>query len=393
VIEEIGIDIANFTTGSDAALIGSWNKEETSEGTQTTLIPGALAGKKCLNIDEGSILFDTKNRHLQEVILYLQQALNAVGTRANILTKLLKDGEINTESRISLWLTTFPPDGVREVVLGKGVFQRVLLLIRPWAVERRENVSERRMNTAFRKPPDFEHGIGEFRDYFRTIRKNYRDRILSLADITLIEWGNLEFDEINQIPTGQEALVQSVMYDVWVFSNDYHPLLNAHKDHMYELVRLMNEQMMSVCAAFIPNLLNYTIIFSVHIALLEQYTQHGEVRDYKVTGDHLDMAAEIIYDLYEDLVTWLESEIELTQATEARKIKKEAWRKAYASCKVVSVDKKEGDWVRKAELLNIYALENGGISRNSQFLHFKNAKKLFNETHIGVSKFVQWVED
>jgi len=249
------------------------------------------------------------------------------------------------------------------------------------------------MNTAFRKPPDFEHGIGEFRDYFRTIRKNYRDRILSLADITLIEWGNLEFDEINQIPTGQEALVQSVMYDVWVFSNDYHPLLNAHKDHMYELVRLMNEQMMSVCAAFIPNLLNYTIIFSVHIALLEQYTQHGEVRDYKVTGDHLDMAAEIIYDLYEDLVTWLESEIELTQATEARKIKKEAWRKAYASCKVVSVDKKEGDWVRKAELLNIYALENGGISRNSQFLHFKNAKKLFNETHIGVSKFVQWVED
>ena len=107
----------------------------------------------------------------------------------------------------------------------------------------------------------------------------------------------------------------------------------------------------------------------------------------------MEMAAEIIYDLYEDLVTWLESEIELTQATEARKIKKEAWRKAYASCKVVSVEKMGGDWVRKAELLNIYAKENGGISRNSQFLHFKNAQKLFNETNLGVSKFVQWVED
>ena len=79
--------------------------------------------------------------------------MNPVGTRANVLTKHLKDGEIKTESRVSFWLTTFPPDGVREVVLGKGVFQRVLLLIRPWTVEHREDVSERRMNTAFRRPP------------------------------------------------------------------------------------------------------------------------------------------------------------------------------------------------------------------------------------------------
>tara|TARA_R110002020_G_scaffold14091_4_gene50145 strand:- start:7683 stop:9110 length:1428 start_codon:yes stop_codon:yes gene_type:complete len=390
IIEDIGIEIANFTTGSDAALIGSWNKTNAgTEDEQLDLVPGLLAGKKCLNFDEGSILFDTKSKHLQEVILYLQQAMNPVGTRANVLTKHLKDGEIKTESRVSFWLTTFPPDGVREVVLGKGVFQRVLLLIRPWTVEQREEVSERRMNTAFTRPPEYEHGVEDFRDYYRSLRKACRDRVLLLGDRSLSEWGNLDID-------AREDLVQEIMYDFWEASVDYRPLLNAHKDHMYELVRMMDDKMMQVCAAFIPNLLNYTLIFSTHLALLDQYTQHGEIKEWAVTGDHLEMAAEIVYDLYEDLVMWLESEIELTQTTEARKTREGAWKKAYAKCKLVSVEDKDGDWVRKSELLTTYAKQNGGISRNTQFLHFKNARTLFIEHSVGVAKFVQsakqWVD-
>ena len=55
----------------------------------------------------------------------------------------------------------------------------------------------------------------------------------------------------------------------------------------------------------------------------------------------------------------------------------------------MAVEGKQGDWVRKSELLQIYAKMNGGISRNTQFLHFKDAKNIFTETSLGVTKYVQ----
>ena len=39
--------------------------------------------------------------------------------------------------------------------------------------------------------------------------------------------------------------------------------------------------------------------------------------------------------------------------------------------------------------MTVYAKANGGISRNTQFLHYKDAKSIFIETSLGVVKFVQ----
>ena len=382
VLEEIGITQELFSTGTDAALIGSWNKWEEDGEQHLELIEGLLSGKKALNFDEGSILFETKKQHLQEVILYLQQAMNPIGTRANTLVKHMKDGKIETESRVSFWLTTFPPQGVREVVLTKGVFQRVLLLIRPWPIERREQVSEERMNTAFRRPPEYDYSIDDFAKYFSLIRDSARERLINLTgDLTLSAWSMLNVDD-------KEKIVQSMMYDMFSTDDSFHPLLNAHKDHMYELVRLMDPQMADVVCAFIPNLLNYTVILATHMSFLDEYTNNTKVLGI-VNGDHVDMAAEIIYDLYEELVTWLESEVELQSAAKASKARLAAWKIAYNACKIVSVENRQGDWVRKSEMLKTYGVQNGGVSNNTQFLHYKEAKEVFTEVAVGVSKFVQ----
>lgn len=382
ILEELGIKTDMFSTGTNAALIGSWNKYEVDGEQVLELQEGLLSGRKALNFDEGSILFETKNQHLSEVVLYLQQAMNPVGTRANTLVKHMKDGTIETESRVSFWLTTFPPQGVREVVLSKGVFQRVLLLIRPWPIERREQVSEERTNTAFKRPPEYEYNITDFERYYRTLREACQSRVCKLAGITANDWMKKSTED-------KETIVQNVMYDMFTADRSFYALMASHKDHMYELVRMMDEKMADVVCAFIPNLLNYTISIATHFALLDEYNATESIHDWTVSGDHVEMAAEIIYDLYEELVTWLESEVELEQVSKARKGREMAWTDAFNKCKVVSVEGKEGDWVRKSDLMNVYAKANGGISRNTQFLHYKDAKSIFIETSLGVSKFVQ----
>ncbi len=382
VLESLGIKQDMFSTGSDAALIGSWNKYEEDGEQVLELQEGLLGGKKALNFDEGSLLFETKKQHLSEVVLYLQQAMNPVGTKANTLVKHLKDGTIETESRVSFWLTTFPPQGVREVVLTKGVFQRVLLLIRPWPIERREQVSEERMNTMFCRPPEYEYSIKDFESYFRTLREALQNRVCKLSNITAVEWAQKNQDE-------KEKIAQSVMYDMFRVDNSFHPILNSHKDHMYELVRLMDPKMADVVCAFIPNLLNYTGILATHFALLDEYTMTESFHDFVVGGDHVEMASEIIYDLYEELVTWLESEVELESSNKLRKTREASWKAAWNVCKLTSVEGKQGDWVRKSELLAVYAKQNGCVSRNTPFLPYKDAKDIFIETSLWVTKYVQ----
>ena len=382
VLDTLGVKQDLFSTGTDAALIGSWNKYEEDGEQVLELQEGLLAGKKALNFDEGSLLFETKKQHLSEVILYLQQAMNPVGTKANTLVKHLKDGTIETESRVSFWLTTFPPQGVREVVLTKGVFQRVLLLIRPWPIERREQVSEERMNTAFTRPPEYEYSMKDFEQYYSELRAALMKRVCQIADIPTHQWQTSTTEE-------KENIAQQVMYDVFTTDGSFHPLLNSHKDHMYELVRMMDPKMADVVCAFIPNLLNYTVILATHLSLLDEYTESGTINKWEVGGEHIEMSAEIIYDLYEELVTWLESEVELEHVSKAKQSRQASWTAAFNACKLVSVEDRPGDWVRKSELLSVYAKQNGGVSRNTQFLHFKDARDLFTEVSIGVTKYLQ----
>ena len=127
VARDSAIPTDMYTTGTDAALIGGWEESEDEHGEKIqTLKEGLLNGRKALNFDEGSIIL-SPNKHSQETVLYLQSACNPVGSNNNTLVKHTKAGRIETESLVSMWITTFPPKGVKDYVLTKGIFQRVLL--------------------------------------------------------------------------------------------------------------------------------------------------------------------------------------------------------------------------------------------------------------------------
>jgi hypothetical protein len=109
ILRDVGVPSDLYTTGTDAGLIGGFEMEEDEDGNkQAILKEGMLTGRKALNFDEGSIILNP-NKHSQETVLYLQSACNPVGSNNNKLVKHTKLGRIETESLVSLWITTYPP--------------------------------------------------------------------------------------------------------------------------------------------------------------------------------------------------------------------------------------------------------------------------------------------
>jgi hypothetical protein len=128
IMRDCGLPSEMYTSGTDAGLIGGYEIEE-EDGVKTTVLKeGMLAGRTGLNFDEGSIILNP-NRHSQETVLYLQSACNPVGSNGNELVKHTKLGTVRIESLVSLWITTYPPRGVKEYVLTKGIFQSASVLV------------------------------------------------------------------------------------------------------------------------------------------------------------------------------------------------------------------------------------------------------------------------
>jgi hypothetical protein len=123
IMKDSGMEAVDCSVGTDAAMIGSFTKDEPNGPARPQY--GVLKGRKGLNFDEGSILLKP-GQHSENLVLFLQTALNAAGTGRNRLVKHMKDGTLDYLSYVSLWITTYPPDGIKDYVLTKGIFQRVL---------------------------------------------------------------------------------------------------------------------------------------------------------------------------------------------------------------------------------------------------------------------------
>ena len=390
VAELAGLDTEMFTSGTDSALIGSFDSIKNDDGSyEITQNEGLLAGKKCLNFDEGSILLQSNPKQFfSEVILYLQQAMNPVGSHSNTLTKHMKHGTIETESRVSFWITTFPPSGVKEYVLTKGLFQRVLLYVAPWSEDMRQRVSEQRMSGVYKDMVSGTASVQEIADYFIRLKEKTRRRVLDLANIPQAMWDDMEPDE-------QDACARSVMHEMFTVAPDFDVRLQSAVHEYYTLVRGMDPQLSNVVCSFIPNILNYTVLFATHLAILDTMENDGE---WEINGDHVDMALELIYDIYEQLVIWLESEVEVGAKAAEKAVKRKAWKDAFGSRKTHDLGEVKGvGWVLKSDMLQAY----GSKQDRSQpvvYNHYltvgpKSGSPLFKEPKVKGVPYVRWVGD
>jgi len=387
VAELAGLNTDMFTSGTDSALIGSIDSvSDGSGGYDIVQNEGLLAGKKCLNFDEGSILLQSNPKQFfSEVILYLQQAMNTVGSHSNTLTKHMKNGKVETESRVSFWITSFPPSGVKEYVLTKGLFQRVLLLYRPWSDDMRQMVSERRMGGVFKNKLKEVVSLQHIADHFIGIRERTEARLCDLANMTHQEWEGLSTE-------GKEETARACMADMFTIEPSFEPQLLASVEEYYTLVRGMDKHLSDVVCSFIPNVLNYTVVFATHIAMMrvmrDDIPFNGK---WKVTGDDVEMATEIIYDIYEQLVLWLESEVEVGAKAAEKIARRDEWNGAYTTCKTIEIEGRGEGWVLKNDLFERYASQLGK-SKPTVYKRFKDVEGMFSTYRVGNAVYVRFKE-
>ena len=388
VADLAGLNIDMFTSGTDSALIGSIDSVSDGEGGyELVQNEGLLGGKKCLNFDEGSILLQSNPKQFfSEVILYLQQAMNPVGSHSNTLTKHMKNGKVETESRVSFWITSFPPSGVKEYVLTKGLFQRVLLIYRPWSDDMRQLVSERRMEGVFKNKLTEVQSLEDIAQHFIRIREKTEARLLSIANMTHQEWEALA-------PSSKEEVARGCMHEMFSIDASVHPQLMSSVEEYYTLVRGMDKHLSDVVCSFIPNILNYTVIFATHLALMRvERDELSYDAEWKITGDDVEMATEILYDIYEQLVLWLESEVEVGAKAAEKVARKEEWLDAMKSLKTVEIENKGEGWVLKNDMFQRYA-NKMGLSMPSVYRRFKDVERMFRTQRVGSAVYIQIKEE
>jgi len=358
VLKDCGLAQDMYTSGSDAGLIGGVTNETVIDenGNKETVAvqtEGMLAGQKALNFDEGSIILNP-GKHSQETVLYLQSACNPIGSNSNILVKHLSGRRIETESLVSLWITTYPPAGVKEYVITKGIFQRVLLYWSDWDMDRHMGVSMKRMEIAFTSGSKQKVSYEEIVDYFTGLEKRLRDRVLNLTEVSFAEWDAMARDD-------QEAAVQSVMNEMFTADESFYVATYDLVEDLYSLLDDLNFAIANVVASFVPAMENYSVVLATHIAMMDNV--------WVVTGEHLDMAKEIIYDLFKNLILWLEGEVEVGAKQTEKANHAKNWTTAYNLIAPVELDKKGEGWRKKAAVLKQYCLKEQ-VTRGTAFNRF-----------------------
>ena len=374
ILKDVGIPTDLYTSGTDAGLIGGFEETMVDGNKEVELKEGFLNGRKALNFDEGSIILNP-NKHSQETVLYLQSACNPVGSNNNILVKHTKQGRIETESLVSLWITTYPPAGVKEYVLTKGIFQRVLLYWSNWTMERRKNVSQMRGEKCFKKLAKEKVSYEDIVTYFVGLEKRLRDKVLELTETSFVEWDAMAREE-------QETLLQDCMTEMFSAEEEtfYAAFADAIDDY-YELMDGLGPGISDVVASFIPAMENYTAILSTHMAMLDD--------KWVVTGDHVDMAKEILYDLFKNLIQWLEGEVEIGPKVAESATQRTKGIVAFQALETVELGNKGDGWRKKGELINAYKAQTG-VTRGTAYAHYaKWASKLFDNAKDGSIGYVR----
>ena len=383
-MKKAGLQCVDYSTGTDAALVGSFRQEDAD--SPPTVRPGVLAGRKGMNFDEGSILLKP-SKHSENTVLFLQSALNAAGTGRNVLTKHLADGTITIESLVSLWITTFPPDGIKEYVLDKGIFQRVLLYWRDWTLDMKKDVAYQLADNVH-STPKFTMKYDDIVQYFVDLDKRLKKRLCDTVEINPVMWDeeNPPLNANGQVTSvsekQEEWATDAMRKGMFRISADYRPALKSAIDEYYSLIEDMDPKKQGVCASFIMGLQNYTNIIAHHMAMLEG--------TWVVTGIHVDMAKEILYDLYLNLIHWLESKVKVgTSAAETKKEEK-AWREAFKRCEVFDFDDHRGrGWVKKKALYEIFGSIQNLSSETSIRERFKRSEHMFDASRDGNRQYVR----
>lgn len=171
-------------------------------------------------------------------------------------------------------------------------------------------------------------------------------------------------------------------YKMFEIEGSYKPALIDAIDSYYDLVEDMDSKKQGICTSFIMGLQNYTNVLAHHMAMLEG--------TWKLRGDHVDMAREILHDLYKNLLHWLEEEVKVGLSKSDMEIQSKQWREAMSRCQKTEIEGKGSGWARKRDLFDIYGKINNLSSNASINSRFNVHQHLFKQTKIRSRVYIRF---
>ena len=222
----------------------------------------------------------------------------------------------------------------------------------------------KRMESAFQKIPKLSVEHDEIVNYFKDLTKRIRDRLLNISEISFSDWDTMNRGD-------QEVLLQEHMHTMFTAHESFYAASYDAIEDYYSLLDGLGPGIGDVVASFMPAVENYTVIFATHMALLD--------RSWEVTGEHVDMAKDILYDLTKNLILWLEDEVEVGyKKTEITQFKKR-FAIAYQHVDAIDFEDSRGaNWRRKNDMIVRY-MELNSVTRGTGWNHFgKYAKDMFD---------------
>ena len=232
--------------------------------------------------------------------------------------------------------------------------------------------------------------------HFRETEAMVREHLFaSSPHVDAVMWEDLD-ENIKEERQERERLVRKSALSMFQKSRDFDPAVDSAIEEFYKLVSGMDDKLSDVVLSFMPNIENYLHIMSTHLLLIEMNEKRKEgpydaSEAWIITGDHIDMAMEILYDVYERLIIWLESDLELGAAKAEKIAKADAWTKALEACKDYDLGDHRGDgWKKKKDVLKAY----GRLQDRSLpvvYNHYKEARTLLKETKMSGIPYIRWV--
>ena len=138
----------------------------------------------------------------------------------------------------------------------------------------------------------------------------------------------------------------------------------------------------SICASFVMGLQNYTTVLAHHMAMLEE--------TWVVTDKHVDMAKEILYDLYRNLLDWLESKVKVGQSAGEKRKLEGSWKEAFKRCEKFDFDDhRSRGWAKKQDLFSTFGNIHNLSSKSNINNKYNQAGHMFDETTDKHRKFVR----
>ena len=265
VMNELGIEIMSPDELSDAALIGTIEQEVDEEGNTTwTDSEGILADTEVFHFDEASILINPK-KYQQNMMTYLQKALNPIGSEQNKITKQLAHGnEITVRPNCSLLLTSYMPEGIEDTVLNTGFLQRMIVVPRELTIEDRLDQVQQDIQALGQdaKETSLEMLVSEL----KMIKRHYETR--------------REFD--------------------W---SPARPVIFKYAEDMFNTVRETPREVRKVLESFVPRQIEQLYRLSMHYCCIR--------RDTTIKPEDVRHGARLVLKSFHMIVNWLEENPEM----------------------------------------------------------------------------------